>query len=104
MTSAASRRREKPVPAERNLMLRSLSADARASFIDGAVPVAHARGVTLHDVGGQIDELVFPLSGLISLTIDTSEGRSVEVAVIGNEGFSGVNRFLGRTVADTNAW
>ena len=40
---------------------------------------------------------------MISLTIDTSDGRSVEVAVIGNEGFSGVNRFLGRPTSDTNA-
>ncbi|HYI22666.1 MAG TPA: Crp/Fnr family transcriptional regulator [Candidatus Limnocylindrales bacterium] len=63
----------------------------------------YERGDLLVKLGDPIPDLGFPLSGMISLTIDTSEGQTVEVAVTGREGFVGVGRFLGREISDTNA-
>jgi hypothetical protein len=37
----------------------------------------------------------FPNSGLISLVIATSDGKTVEVEVLGSEGFSGVPAIFG---------
>lgn len=64
---------------------------------------AHDRGDELFHEGDPIDVMTFPLSGLVSLTIDTTEGQTVEVAVAGAEGIVGVSRYLGNPTADTNA-
>jgi len=48
--------------------------------------VSLRRDSILHDGGEKIDFTYFLTSGLASLVVQTSDGRSVEVAVIGREG------------------
>jgi CRP-like cAMP-binding protein len=57
--------------------------------------VEERSGSRLQAAGDPIVEFTFPLTGLVSLTMDTSDGQSVEVAVVGAEGFVGISRFLG---------
>jgi CRP-like cAMP-binding protein len=86
-----------------NFLLLLLPSAARTSLLSAGRLEQHERGDVLYNNGDPIQELAFPLSGVISLTVDTSEGQTVEVAIVGNEGFAGVSRFLGRNQGDTNA-
>ena len=51
------------------------------------------RDFSLFDAGGVIEFTHFLRSGLASLVVQTSDGRSVEVAVIGREGVVGARSF-----------
>ena len=96
----------------------SLSAqlDPAANWVLAALPPAlrdrlladariedHESGTTLFKMGDAVREFAFPLSGIVSLTVDTSEGQQVEVAITGKEGVVGIGRLLGFETADTNA-
>jgi CRP-like cAMP-binding protein len=52
-------------------------------------------GELLQRFGDQTATLLFPVSGMVSLTVPTPEGGNVEVALVGREGVVGVNRILG---------
>jgi CRP-like cAMP-binding protein len=92
------------VHAQRVNSLLAAAADDFAGDIERvSETVDHTRGDELFREGDRIDEIYFPLSGVISLTIDTSQGQTVEVAIIGAEGMAGVSRFLGTSNADSNA-
>lgn len=92
-----------PGQPESNLILAAISDRHRASFARAGHFAHRQYGYQLFATGEPIDELTFPLSGMVSLTVDTREGRAVEFAVTGNEGFAGVSRYLGRETADSNA-
>jgi CRP-like cAMP-binding protein len=51
--------------------------------------VSVPRDAILHEAGEKIEFTYFLTSGLVSLVVQTSDGRSVEVAVIGREGAIG---------------
>jgi CRP-like cAMP-binding protein len=85
-----------------NLLLASLPENVRRDLTAGGQVVDHDRSDQLFAIGGPVDRLSFPLSGMISLTVDTSEGQTVEVAIAGREGFAGAGRYLGRQLAETN--
>ena len=85
----------------RNHLLLSLT-DGRIDYLLSKGKVErYERGDLLVKLGDPIPDLGFPLSGMVSLTVDTREGQTVEVAVTGREGFFGVGRFLGREISDT---
>lgn len=48
------------------------------------------RGHVLWQPDEPVDSAVFPLSGMVSLVVDTVDGRSAEVATVGREGAVGV--------------
>ena len=52
---------------------------------------------TLFEQGAPIDEVTFPLTGVCSLLSMMEDGRSVEIATVGNEGFVGLPVFLQAT-------
>src|SRR6478609_5182418 len=49
----------------------------------------------LYDLNGPVDTVFFPTSAMISEVILMSNGREVEAATIGNEGFVGVTVLFG---------
>ena len=53
---------------------------------------------TLFESGARIERVVFPLFGVCSLLATAPDGRSIEVATIGNEGFVGLPVFLQATL------
>ncbi|MDQ3937253.1 MAG: Crp/Fnr family transcriptional regulator [Chloroflexota bacterium] len=65
--------------------------------------VALDPGDVLHRFGDSTDRYLFPLSGMISLTVPTPDGHNVEVAIVGREGVCGVARLLGDDRADLEA-
>ena len=63
----------------------------------------HEIGHVLFTTGDAVDDFYFPLDGLISMTVDTLDGTTVEVAIVGSAGFVGVDRYLGSHLASCNA-
>src|SRR3954466_1339330 len=49
----------------------------------------------LHEPNEKLEFLYFPNSGLMSLIVTSEEGRTVEVAVVGNEGLTGSGSVAG---------
>jgi CRP-like cAMP-binding protein len=66
------------------------------------VPVDMPLGMRLSEPNQPLENLYFPVAGLISVDALTEKGESVEVGVVGREGFSGVCALLGhRQMAHT---
>jgi CRP-like cAMP-binding protein len=53
-----------------------------------------ATGRILYNLGDPVHYSYFPMSGMISLLSITSDGRTVEVGMIGNEGMAGIPAIL----------
>jgi CRP-like cAMP-binding protein len=53
------------------------------------------QGTVLAEVGDEIDEVYFPLSGMISLLTTLNDGKAIETATIGRGGVSGAAAAFG---------
>src|SRR5262250_1120695 len=53
------------------------------------------RGVMLHDVGEEIEQVYFPHTGMVSLVAVMQSGATVETATIGRAGAIGASAGLG---------
>jgi CRP-like cAMP-binding protein len=49
----------------------------------------YQEGTALWDAGDQVHQIVFPVSGTISMRVPTKDGHGIEVAIIGHEGAVG---------------
>lgn len=56
----------------------------------------------LYEQGGRIDRVFFPLSGVMSLVSMMEDGRGVEIATVGSEGFVGLPVFLQSTLTSSH--
>lgn len=52
-------------------------------------------GKVLHESGGPMSHVYFPINAIVSLLYVTENGATAEVAVVGNEGVVGVALFMG---------
>lgn len=68
-----------------------------ASIAKSLVPVELPLGLSLSLPHEEIEYLYFPTSGLISTDALTESGDSIEVSLIGREGFAGVFGLLGHS-------
>jgi CRP-like cAMP-binding protein len=55
--------------------------------------VEFASGQVLYEARGSIDEIVFPISTVLSAVTVMHDGHAIEVATVGNEGLSGLTAF-----------
>jgi CRP-like cAMP-binding protein len=78
----------------RNAILAQLPDEAYASLAPFLTPVDLPLGMRLSEPNRPIEYVYFLNSGLISTDALTEEGESVEVGVIGREGFSGLPALL----------
>ena len=53
------------------------------------------RGMVLHEPGGVIEQVYFPLNGMVSLVVGMRSGETVETTTIGREGALGTGVALG---------
>jgi CRP-like cAMP-binding protein len=70
-----------------NLFLERLPADERALMLRSARAVAHVTGDTIAQPGKSFDEVVFPIDSVTSVLTVLSDGKAVEAATVGFEGF-----------------
>jgi CRP-like cAMP-binding protein len=50
---------------------------------------------TLHETGEELEFVHFPNQGLVSIVVATRSGKTVEVAIVGHEGFVGMAAVVG---------
>jgi CRP-like cAMP-binding protein len=54
-----------------------------------------AQGTVLYEAGSEVDEVYFPLSGMVSLVVVMRDGKAIETATVGREGVVGAISGLG---------
>ncbi|GAA2205545.1 Crp/Fnr family transcriptional regulator [Nonomuraea monospora] len=79
----------------RNLILGALAPVERNRLARHLRAVDLKLGSVLYEAGGSIDQVYFPLIGVVSLVADLGGDTFVEVATIGHEGMVGLPVFLG---------
>ncbi len=91
-----------PVPfsaTRTNRLLDALPAAARERWFSSLIPSFLAIKSVLFEPGDVIEQVYFPLDGVISLVTPLHDGDVVEVATVGNEGMVGVPLVLGGALA-----
>lgn len=90
-------RAERPPPTDgrpTNRLLAALPADAFRRLLPHLKTVPIRPKQIVHKEGEPIQQVYFPNGGVFSVTTPLSDGRSVEVATIGDEGMVGAETFL----------
>src|SRR5215831_6318223 len=79
----------------RNKLLATLPRDEYSRLLPflQLAPLRHRE--VLHKAGEPVEAIYFPADGLCSIVMTMTDGRTAEVAVVGNEGLVGVSAFLG---------
>lgn len=79
----------------RNRILAALPQDVLSALMERASIVPLARGRVLQEVGEPVREALFPHSCVIALIAPMGDGRAVETAAVGSEGYLGFWAVLG---------
>lgn len=82
-----------------NRFLSALLPDDRSALAPHLRTVMLERGVILHESGGEIEQVYFPHSGLVSLVAVMQSGATVETATVGRNGLIGAAVALGSRCA-----
>jgi CRP-like cAMP-binding protein len=82
-----------------NRLLDALPAAQRSALLAELFPANLGIKVVLFEPGQEINEVHFPLDGVISLVTSLEDGAIVEVATVGNEGIVGVPMVRGGSLA-----
>jgi CRP-like cAMP-binding protein len=59
------------------------------------VPMQLPQGEVLYEAGAEVDQVYFPLSGMVSLVIVMRDGSAIETATVGREGVVGAMSGIG---------
>ena len=89
----ATNQTESPRP--RNLILQRMPEDQYRAIARYLVPVDMPLGMRLSEPNQPIENIYFPVAGLVSVDALTERGESVEVSVLGREGLAGGCGLLG---------
>jgi CRP-like cAMP-binding protein len=73
----------------KNEILRSLPAREMKLLNPELQPVNLEKGAVLHEPGESLAHVYFPAGSMVSYLSSTSEGQTIEVCVVGNEGMVG---------------
>src|SRR5262249_52870689 len=73
----------------RNRLLAALPLSEFALLAPHLHEISCPLGMILHEPGGQVDRVYFPLGGVISLVVVMRNGSAVEAAMAGREGVIG---------------
>jgi CRP-like cAMP-binding protein len=77
------------VPLANNTLLLALRPNDMAAISDKLRPIPLEMGATFGETGAPIEQIVFPMSGLISVVVELSSGERIEGALIGRGGVLG---------------
>lgn len=87
----------------KNRILATLLATEYRHLLPKLERVALKRGETVYRADQNIEEVYFPEDAVIAMVDTTDDNRTVEVGIIGREGFVGINIFLGGLVTPDKA-
>jgi CRP-like cAMP-binding protein len=91
-------------PAAGNNLLRSLSAADLALLSPHLHPVDLPMSKVLEHDGLPVATVFFPDEGLVSIVVQSAEGRRIEAGIVGFEGMTGMSVLLGDDRATTEAY
>jgi CRP-like cAMP-binding protein len=80
----------RPAVLSENLILAALPSSDRERLLASMDEIEFDRGDEVYRPNGPIKDIHFPRIGVLSMVIDTTDGRTVEVGTIGPEGFAGL--------------
>jgi CRP-like cAMP-binding protein len=83
------------LPNTKNLLLAALSPDVYKHLKNNMEQVELSSGSILNRPNETINEVYFPLTCLISVTITMMDGMTVEAGVVGSREMVGINAFMG---------
>ena len=92
-----------PCDPRRNQLLAALPAAELQSLLPHLEAVDLPFGCMLFEPGRTSSHVVFPTTALVSLLFTTRDGKSAEIAVVGNDGVVGVSQFMGSPVSPAQA-
>ena len=78
-----------------NKLLAALPREAFELLRPHLTTIGLAQGTVLFEVGNEVDQIYFPLSGMISLVAVMKDGKAIETATVGREGVVGAMAGLG---------
>ena len=86
-----------------NKILAALSDQTYSKLLVHLEDVDLPNGKVLYEMGGPILYAYFPCNSLVSLVTEMMNGAIVEVAVIGNDGMTGIAALLGKAISPERA-
>jgi CRP-like cAMP-binding protein len=86
-----------------NLLLSQLPDPDRETLASSAHILPLPDRADVYRAGDRLDQVLFPLEGMLSLVRTMEDGTSIETGVVGREGFVDVGLFLGGNGAVTDA-
>lgn len=86
---------EKVRPLIRNQILAALSDREYQKLLPHLETVDLLHAKVLYEMGGPVNHVYFPSSAMISLVTEMSDGKIVEVGIVGNDGMSGIGALMG---------
>ena len=87
-----------------NRLIAALPSADRQRLLEALQPVSLTVSQPLYEAGEPIKFVYFPLSGVNSIISIVTDGDTVEVATVGNEGMVGIPVFLGGRSASDEAF
>ena len=84
-----------PKSSARNKLLVALPADEHERLSAHLEPVHLRLGEVIYESGGELRDVYFPTTAIVSLLYLMENGASAEIAVVGNDGLVGVALFMG---------
>ena len=94
---------ESALPSIKNKILAAISKEERGGFISRLEPLKLTSGLVLYEIGDTIRHVYFPNNALISLVKQMTDGKIVEVGLIGNDGMSGLMAVMGQETSPERA-
>jgi CRP-like cAMP-binding protein len=82
-----------------NRILKALPPKEHRILLPQLKPVVLTKGTVLYEAGEKIAQVYFPESAMVSYLSGTSEGETIEVCVVGNEGIVGLASLLSDSTA-----
>jgi CRP-like cAMP-binding protein len=92
-----------PPAASQNRLLAALPGKEYERLAPHMQRVSFEQGQSLYEPNEPIEDAYFPLNGVISMLITTQDGSSVEIGLVGREGFVGYQPLLGMKTATNGA-
>jgi CRP-like cAMP-binding protein len=86
-----------------NKLLATLSRNDFRLLLPHLSPVQLAQGEVLFETGAEVDQVYFPVSGMVSLVVVMGDGRAIETGTVGREGVVGAMSGLGLHFAGVRA-
>jgi CRP-like cAMP-binding protein len=77
-----------------NRILGALSAEERARLLPSMQYIPLSPGQVIYEVGARLQHAYLPTTSVISSIYTTQEGATAQMALIGNEGITGIGLFL----------